>query len=441
VSLPRVLAVALFTFAAVPLGAQPRLDQLRIIAPAAPGGGWDQLARVIEGVLQREGLVGAAPVENIPGAAGTIGLARFISAEQANGRAVMVTGLVMLGAIVSHASPVTLSQVTPLARLVGEYEAVVVSAQSPFGSLRDLLDAFRARPESISWAGGSAGGTDQILAGLIAQAAGVAPHRINYIAFSGGGESLAAILGQQVSAGIGGLAEFEGQVAAGALRVLAVSSAERLKGFDAPTLREQGVEVALENWRALVAPPGVSRGDLERLEALTEAMVRTDAWRAALARYRWSDAYLAGDAFRRFLRDEEARVRAVVTRLDTGGNKRTGTAIPPYAFLVLGGLMLTGLLTALELSRTSKLRLAPPASGWRPIALLAAGIVLDLALLERAGFMLASAALFWFTALALDRRRPFGDALFAFAVSLACFLLFDRVLELPLPSGLLERYL
>jgi putative tricarboxylic transport membrane protein len=181
--------LALVTVLATPLAAaQPLYPQLRIIAPAAPGGGWDQTARVMQQVLQRSGLVQTPIVENIPGAAGTIGLARFIGAERGHGDALMVSGLIMLGGIVTNRSPVTLADVVPIARITGEYEVLAVPTASPFQTLDDLLRAFKERPESISWGGGSAGGSDQILAGLIADAVGVAPRRGNNIAFSGGGE-------------------------------------------------------------------------------------------------------------------------------------------------------------------------------------------------------------------------------------------------------------
>ena len=198
------LAVVAAMAWAAPASAQPAYEQLRIIAPAAPGGGWDQTARVMQQVLQRAGIVRTPIVENIPGAAGTIGLARFIGAERGNGDALMVSGLIMLGGIVTHQSPVTLGDVVPIARITGEYEVLTVPAASPFRTLDDLIRAFKERPESISWGGGSAGGSDQILAGLIADAVGVAPRRVNYIAFSGGGESLSAIIGGQVSVGING---------------------------------------------------------------------------------------------------------------------------------------------------------------------------------------------------------------------------------------------
>jgi putative tricarboxylic transport membrane protein len=256
-----------------PLHAQPHYDQLRLVAPAAPGGGWDQTARAMQQALQVAGLASVAPVENIPGAAGTIGLARFMGAERGNTDAVMISGLIMLGGIVTHRSPVTLGDVIPIARLTGEYEVIAVPASSPIRSFRDLLDAFVARPESISWGGGSAGGSDQILAGLIADKVGVAPRRINYIAFSGGGESLAAVLGGQVSVGINGLAELAPQIEAGKLRALAISSGARLPGLDVPTLREQGVDVEFENWRSVMAPPGIPADARQRLEATIAAMV------------------------------------------------------------------------------------------------------------------------------------------------------------------------
>ena len=179
----------------------------------------------------------------------------------------------------------TLDDVTPIARLTGEYEVLTVPAASPFRTLDDLIQALRQRPESISWGGGSAGGSDQILAGLIADAVGVAPRRVNYIAFSGGGEALAAVLGGQVSVGINGLAEFAAQIEAGTVRPLAISSAERLPGLDIPTLREQGVDIEFENWRSVVAPPGIDAADRRRLEAAVEAMVRSAEWKEALARY------------------------------------------------------------------------------------------------------------------------------------------------------------
>jgi putative tricarboxylic transport membrane protein len=447
VTFAQISSVVLIVSAvAAPVPAQPAYQHLRIIAPAAPGGGWDQTARVMQQVLQGAGIVHTSSVENIPGAAGTIGLARFIGAERGNGDVVMVSGLIMLGAIVTHASPVTLSEVTPIARLTGEYEAIVVPAASPFRSLDDLVRVFREKPESISWGGGSAGGSDQMLAGLVADAVGVSPRRVNYIAFSGGGESMSAILGGQVSAGINGLAEFAPQIEAGTVRALGISSAERLPGVPIPTLREQGVDVELENWRSLVAPPGISPVDRERLEKAVEAMVRSAEWREALERYRWIDRYLTGGEFTRFAQAEDRRVRAILTKLGLGPDQTTASTSGVYSLLVLAGLLFFAFAAALETVRARKVSLPTPllpSAGprWGPAALIAAGMVIDLALMELAGFVLASTALFWLTAQAFDRQHPGRDALFALAVSAGAYLLFVRVLNVTLPAGFLSRWL
>jgi putative tricarboxylic transport membrane protein len=449
---PPILSLALIiSGVAAPVAAQPAYQHLRIIAPAAPGGGWDQTARAMQQVLQRAGIVHSSSVENIPGAAGTIGLARFISAERGNNDVVMVSGLIMLGAIVTHASPVTLREVTPIARLTGEYEVIVVPAASPFRSLSDLVRAFREKPESISWGGGSAGGSDQILAGLVADAVGVSPRRVNYIAFSGGGESMSAILGGQVSVGINGLAELAPQIDAGTVRVLGISSAARLPGLAAPTLREQGVDVEFENWRSLVAPPGISSIDRERLEKAIDAMVKSAEWREALQRYRWIDRYLTGDTFTRFAQAEDQRVRAILTKLGLGPDQVTSSTSNFYSLLVLAGLLVFACVAAWETIRARKAS-PPVVSAFRrtragsdgrrgSAALIAVGMILVLALMEWVGFVLASAALFWLTARAFDRQHPGRDALFAFGLSAAAYFLFVRVLNVTLPAGFIARWL
>jgi putative tricarboxylic transport membrane protein len=421
---------------------EPPVPQLRLVAPAAPGGGWDQTARVMQQVLQRAGLVRTAPVENIPGAAGTIGLARFIGAERGNGDTLMVSGLIMLGGIVTHRAPVTLNDVTPIARLTGEYEVIAVPASSPVHSLGDFVEALRRRPEALSWGGGSAGGSDQILAGLVAEAVGVPAQRVNYIAFSGGGESLSAIIGGQVSVGVNGLAEFAPHIEAGTIRALAISSANRLPGLDVPTLREQGVDVEFENWRSVVAPPGVTGEDRRRLELLMEQMVQSPEWHEALTRYRWLDRYLSGPAFSDFVDSEEARVQAILRKFAAGrDNADTLSTAGPYPLLVLAGLLVTGIAATFQTKRSSPIPQTQNGLALSSLALLAAGIVLNVFLAESAGFVIASAVLFWCTARAFDARRPVRDAVFAIALSLAAYLLFARVLQLQLPTGVLGRWL
>jgi putative tricarboxylic transport membrane protein len=268
-----------------------------IMAPAAPGGGWDQTARTMQEALVSEGISGNVQVTNVPGAGGTIGLAQFATQNAGNPNALIVGGYVMVGAILTNASPVTLDNVTPIARLTGEAVGVVVPASSSIQTMDDLVAQLQENPGGVSWAGGSAGGADHITAGLIAQAVDVDPTQVNYIAYSGGGEALAAILGGQVTVGVSGISEFASQIEAGELRLLAVSTDTRVPGFDAPTLQEAGVDTAVQNWRMVAAAPDITEEQKAAITADIQAMAQSDAWQAALESRGWVDTYLDGEAF------------------------------------------------------------------------------------------------------------------------------------------------
>ena len=204
-------------------------------------------------------------VVNRGGAGGTIGLADLVTRHDGDPRNLMVFGQVMLGSIRTNASPVSIDQTVPLARLLNEYEVVTVPADSPYLTIEELLEDFRRDPEAVSWAGGSAGGIDHILAGLIGQAAGVDPRRVNYIAYSGGGEAAAAVMGGHVTLGLSGVGEWKAYVASGRMRPLAVSSPERTGDGITPTLRESGVDVVLSNCCLLYTSPSPRDGLLSRM--------------------------------------------------------------------------------------------------------------------------------------------------------------------------------
>ena len=267
-----------------------------IMAPAAPGGGWDSTARTMQESLQADGISSSVQVNNVAGAGGTIGLAQFIQSA-GDPSQLMVAGYVMVGAILANQSPVSLADVTPIARLTSEADVLVVPAASPIKTLDDLVAQLKSDTGSVSWAGGSAGGADHIAAGLIVKAVGSDPTQVNYIAYSGGGEALAAILGNQVTVGISSASEFLPQVDAGALRVIAVTGQNRIEGYDAPTLKEAGVDVAMENWRMVAAAPGITAEQKAAISADIQKMVEGPTWQAALKTRGWTNAYLAGDAF------------------------------------------------------------------------------------------------------------------------------------------------
>jgi putative tricarboxylic transport membrane protein len=305
------LAVAAMVLAAG-LPAQAELPSLNVLIPANPGGGWDQTGRAMEQALRAEKLVtGAIRLNNRGGAGGTIGLAEFAKSK-GQGGSLMIMGLVMVGAILTNKSPVTLEATTPIARLTSEYEVIAVPAASKFKTLKELTDALKAEPGAVAIAGGSRGGTDHILAALVAEAVGVPGAKVNYVAFAGGGEAVAALLGAQVAAGISGYGEFQAHIDSGKLRALAVSSPARLPGINVPTLKEQGINVEFGNWRGVVAPEGIGAADRKALLDTIDKLVKSAAWKEQLKTKNWDDAYLAGDPFVAFLKAENDRVSKVL---------------------------------------------------------------------------------------------------------------------------------
>ena len=231
------------------------VDSIKMLIPANPGGGWDTTGRELGKAMIAAGAAKNVQYDNKGGAAGAIGIAQFVNSAKGDPNAMMMGGMVMVGGLIQNKSPVTIDQVTPIARLTSEYEVIVVPANGP-KTLKELLDKFKANPGSVSWGGGSAGGTDHILIGLIAKAVGVEPAKVNYVPFKGGGEAVAAIIGGHVTAGVSGLSEFSQHIKSGKMRALAVSSAKAMEGI--PSLNEQGIKVELANWRGVFAAPGIT---------------------------------------------------------------------------------------------------------------------------------------------------------------------------------------
>ncbi|MDB5602550.1 MAG: C4-dicarboxylate transporter substrate-binding protein [Xanthobacteraceae bacterium] len=317
-SVTRRFSLAAFAGLAMAVSAPAQAQapmELKIMAPAAPGGGWDQTARSMQQALVAAGLAKSVQVVNVPGAGGSVGIAQFVTGAKGDGKQLMVNGFVMVGALLANRSPVTLDHVTPIARLTEETQVIVVPANSPIKDAKDLAAAVKADVAKVTFAGGSAGGTDHIVAALFVGQAGVEAAKVNYIPFSGGGESIAAILGGKVTAGISGYGEYESQITAGKLRAIGVTAPRRVPGLNIPTLKEQGFEVVLTNWRSVMAPPGITPEQRAVLEDLVGKMVKSPAWQDILKQKGWDDAYLSGDKFKEFLTFEGYRVRGVLVAI------------------------------------------------------------------------------------------------------------------------------
>jgi putative tricarboxylic transport membrane protein len=298
---------------------------LQIMAPAGAGGGWDTTARSMQKVLQDSGLLKTqtAEVRNVTGAAGTIGLAELVTSHQKDPHQLMVTGLVMVGGVVTNKSSIDLSKTTPIATLTAESEVVVVRKDSKYTTLKQLADDIKANPASVKWGGGSAGGTDQILVGLFAKAAGADAKAVakQYIAYSGGGETKAGLLSGDVSVAVSGTSEFADLVKSGDVRALAVSSAagqDAGSGTPTQSIKEQGYDLELMNWRGVVAPPGISAGERTAILKLVDDMHSSEQWKAELTAKNWQDFYKSGDEAVAFYESESTRIKTVLTEIGLG---------------------------------------------------------------------------------------------------------------------------
>ncbi|GGG06969.1 C4-dicarboxylate ABC transporter substrate-binding protein [Rhodococcoides trifolii] len=291
------------------------LHRIRMMVPNSPGGGYDLTARTAVKIMEDTDITGRVEVFNVIGAGGTVAMARLMN-EEGNDDLMMMMGLGVVGAVYTNGSSARVSDATPLAKVVEEQEGILVPADSPFQTVNDLIAAWKADPSTVTIGGGSSpGGPDHLFPMETAQAVGIDPTAVNYIAYDGGGDLLTALLGNKITAGTSGLGEYVDQIEAGQVRVLAVSGAERLPGIDAPTLTEAGIDLEFTNWRGILAPPGLDdKVKAEMIAALTQ-LHGTDAWKEALVTNGWIDAFSTGDEFETFLQEQDKRVESTLTEL------------------------------------------------------------------------------------------------------------------------------
>ncbi len=296
-------------------GGGGQVTGLEILVGTAPGGGFDQTARVAAKAMEDAKLARNIEVFNVPGAGGTVGLQRVVN-EQGNGKLLMQMGLGVVGAQYTNDSEAKLDQTTPIAKLIEESGAIVVPKNSPYKTITDLLTAWKADPKSMAVGGGSSpGGPDHLLPMQLAQTVGIDPKDVNYVAYDGGGDLLPAIIGGKVAFAASGYGEFLDQIEAGEVRVLAISAADPVAAVDAPTLKESGIELVFTNWRGIVAPPEISDADKQALTNAIAKMHESQEWKDVLTKNGWTDAYLTDAEFGTYLTDQTKAVEDVLTKL------------------------------------------------------------------------------------------------------------------------------
>jgi putative tricarboxylic transport membrane protein len=304
---------ALAAAGALPLPAWASVN-LKMMVPANPGGGWDTTGRALGKALQEAGVAASVQYENKGGAAGAIGLAQFVNASKGDGNAMMTMGAVMLGGIITGKPPVNVTQATPLARLTSEYNVFVVPEASPFKTMKDVVEQLKKDPGSVKWGGGSRGSTEHIAAAMLAREVGVDATKVNYVPFRGGGEATAAILGNNVSVGGSGYSEFQQYIETGKMRAIAVTAPARIKGINIPTMKEQGYNVEIGNWRGVYGAPGITPAQSKVLIDMIVKATKTKSWTEAMEKNNWTAALMTGKDFEDFVDREFASLRATMVK-------------------------------------------------------------------------------------------------------------------------------
>lgn len=306
-----VASATWFSFQSASAGSDAR-SNVTLIAPAGAGGGWDTFMREMQQAMRANGLTNNAQVVNIPGAAGTIGLGK-LSTMTGRPNVLMVSGAGLVAGVAQLNSAVTHDDVRPIARVVEEYDVVVVPGDSPYRSLDDLVTKWKANPGQVPWTGG--GTFDQLVMTDFALKAGIRPGDTTYIPKSGGGEATQALITKTAAAATSGYKDVADQIESGRLRALGLAAPERLDGVDIPTMREQGYDVTLANWRAVIAAPGITDAEFTQLNDLVREVSATPEWKDAIHRNKWSDVYLDGPQFQEWLKQEQARIGELVKEI------------------------------------------------------------------------------------------------------------------------------
>ncbi|WP_107765052.1 Bug family tripartite tricarboxylate transporter substrate binding protein [Nocardioides terrigena] len=295
-------------------------NDLLMIIPNSPGGGYDLTGRDAVQVLEDEDITGGSiTVENIVGAGGAVAMTELVG-QVGDENTLMTVGLGVVGSTYSFGSQFGLRDATPIAQLMSEPEGILVPGDSPYETLDDFLEAWKADPGSLAVGGGSSpGGPDHLFPMQLAQEVGIDPNDVNFVTYDGGGPLTSALLGKKIDAGFSGLPEFQGSIDSGELRVLAVSGEERYPEgspfADVPTLTEEGVDLVFLNWRGVLAPPEMSEARTEELIGYFEDMHETAAWQQVVEDNGWTDDFKTGEEFGAFIEEQDERVSGTLEDL------------------------------------------------------------------------------------------------------------------------------
>lgn len=288
------------------------------IAPANPGGGWDTLCRISSSVLQKTGLVKVTLyVTNMPGGSGAVAIANVIAKRKGDPNLLVAASNSLTFTMAMKRTAYTYQDVIPLAQVAAEYGGFFVKADSKYKSLADVIQALKADPKSVTFAGGSAPGSlDHIKVALLAKAIGVDATKLVYVPFQGGGEALASLLGGHTEVAALDLSESTGQMEAKKIRCLALLSDRRSGTWkEIPTSYEQGAKVSFPIWRGLYMAPGVPKDAVKYWSETIQKMVASREWNTEREKLGWEPTIRFGDEFAKYVKDELGNYQGLLKEL------------------------------------------------------------------------------------------------------------------------------
>lgn len=291
-------------------GGHQMMDSIHFLIPGGAGGGWDGTARGTGEALTEAGLVGTASYENMSGGGGGVAIAHLIeNAASSHGTLMVNSTPIVIRALTGEIAQ-SFRDLTPVAGTVGDYAALVVTADSPLNSMEDALASYREAPLDFAIGGGSVpGGMDHLVAAIVMQAAGEDPTAFNYIGYDAGGEAMAGLLSGEIDALSTGFSEAVALAEQGEVKILGVTAPERVPAYDAaPTFAEQGIDAQFVNWRGFFGAPGMPEDQVAAYQDMLAKMLETPEWEAVRSRMGLVNIYRPGAEFESFLEQQEKQI-------------------------------------------------------------------------------------------------------------------------------------
>lgn len=314
------LATALSLFAATASAQSWKPEKnVEIIASAAPGGGNDATARLIQKVFQEERLVpGTSSVVNKPGGGGSVAWA-YLNQHPGDGHYLAIAVPTLLTNKITGTNPVTYTDVTPLANLFSEYILLAVRTDSPLKNARDLAERLRRDPSSLSIGIATAlGNHNHIAAALLTRAAGGDARKLRVVVYDAGSKATMGVVGGHIDVVSATASNVLPQLQTGKLRLLGVTAPRRMPGPLAavPTFREQGLDVVFSSWRAIAGPRGMTPAQIAYWEDVFLKLSKNPEWLEDLRRQSWDSTYMNSADTRKYL---ESQYAVMHTALEDAG--------------------------------------------------------------------------------------------------------------------------